>query len=216
MNETTLLIADIGFPDRVYTVDTTTGEVRWEWQVSSAFPPDSGGRYPGDWTHLNDVELLPDGRVMVNLRNHDQVVFVEPGEGIQPNWTLGTDGNHSRLYEPHNPDYVPASRGGPAVVIADSENNRLVEYRRVGGEWRRSWTWADRRLRWPRDADRLPSGRTLVADSHGSRVLVVDRNGTIAASAPFPDGLYDVELLGTGDESHGPAAHRAGLDSRQP
>ncbi|MEZ3144522.1 aryl-sulfate sulfotransferase [Halobaculum sp. MBLA0143] len=216
VNDSVLLIADISHPDRVYTVNTTTGEVLWEWRVSSAFSPDSGGRYPADWTHLNDVELLPDGRVMVNLRNHDQVVFLEPGEGVQANWTLGADGAHDRLYEPHNPDYIPRSRGGPAVLIADSENNRLVEYRRTDGNWTRTWRWADRRLQWPRDADRLPSGRTLVADSHGSRVLVVGRNGSVAASAPFPDGVYDVELLGTGDESRGPTADRAGLTSRTP
>jgi hypothetical protein len=215
VNDSVVLVGDISFPDRVYTLNTTTGEILWEWRVSSAFSTDSGGRYPGDWTHLNDVELLPDGRVMVNLRNHDQVVFIEPGAGLQPSWTLGTDGNHSRLYEPHNPDYIPRSRGGPAVVIADSENNRLVEYQRENGSWERSWHWADRRLQWPRDADRLPSGRTLVADSHGSRVLVVGRNGSRAWSAPFPDGVYDVELLGTGAESTGPSATRAGLDSRR-
>jgi hypothetical protein len=203
VNESVYLVGDISYPDRVYMVNTTTGEEIWEWRVSEAYEPTSGGDYPSDWTHLNDVEYLPDGRVMINLRNQDQVVFIEPGEGIQPEWTLGADDDHEILFEPHNPDYIPAERGGPAVVIADSENNRLVEYQRENGSWVRTWHWQDTTMQWPRDADRLPSGRTLVADSHGQRLLSVEPDGTIAWAQPFPTGSYDVELLGTGDESAG-------------
>ncbi|MFC7195762.1 aryl-sulfate sulfotransferase [Halosimplex aquaticum] len=83
IDESTLLVADISFPDRVFAVNTTTDEVVWEWRVSEAYEPSSGGNYPGDWTHVNDVEYLPDGRVMVSLRNQDQVVFIEPGEGCR-------------------------------------------------------------------------------------------------------------------------------------
>jgi len=216
VNESVLLVADIDHPDRVYMVNTTTGEEVWEWRVAEAFEPESGGDYPSDWTHINDVELLPDGRVMANLRNQDQVVFVEPGEGLQENWTLGTDDDHAVLYEQHNSDYIPESDGGPAVVVADSENNRVVEYQRRGGEWVRSWAWADERLQWPRDADRQPSGRTVVVDSHGARILSVDTNGSVAWSHPFPDGGYDVEVLDTPDESDGPSAVRGGLESRTP
>lgn len=217
INGSALLVADISFPDRVYVRNTTTGEVTWEWRVSNAYGPESGGAYPSDWTHLNDVERLPDGRVMISLRNQDQVAFVDPGQGLQSNWTLGADDDHGTLYEAHNPDYVPASRGGPAVVVADSENNRLVEYRRTDGSWERTWRWRDATLQWPRDADRLPSGRTLVADSHGQRLLSVSPDGRVAWSIPFPTGSYDVELLGTGDESAGGhSAAALGLRSRRP
>ena len=217
VNDSTFLVADISYPDRVFMVNTTTDETVWEWRVAEAFSPESGGSYPSDWTHLNDVEYLPDGRVMVSLRNQDQVVFIKPGAGIQKNWTLGADDRHATLFEAHNPDYVPAERGGPAVVVADSENNRLVEYQRQNGSWVRSWTWQDTTLQWPRDADRLPSGRTLVADSHGQRVLSVAPDGSIAWSRQTPTGVYDVELLGTGDESAGGAsAAKLGFRSRQP
>lgn len=219
VNESVLLVGDINHPDRVYTLNTTTDEVLWEWCVSTAYEPESGGAYPTDWTHLNDVEYTADGRVMVSLRNHDQVVFLEPGEGLQENWTLGADDAYERLFEQHNPDYIPRERGGPAVVVADSENNRVVEYQRVNGSWVRSWAWADTRMQWPRDADRLPDGRTLVTDTHGERLLVVDETGAITWSTPFPDGAYDAELLGTGntgDESVGPSARRAGLASKEP
>jgi hypothetical protein len=70
----------------------------------------------------------------------------------------------------------------------------------VDGRWRESWSWSDDRLRWPRDADRLPGGHTLVTDSQGNRVLELDENDQVvwqvAVSTP-----YEAERLGTGDES---------------
>nr|WP_303646816.1 aryl-sulfate sulfotransferase [Haloarchaeobius salinus] len=209
-------VADIA-EDRLFVANTTTGHVEWAWDAQTEFDPaSSGGPYPEDWTHVNDVEVLPDGRFMASLRNHDQVVFVDPETGMDGEWTLGSDGDHGTLYEQHNPDYIPESAGGPAVVVADSENSRLVEYQRDDGEWNRTWSWADQRLQWGRDADRLPNGHTLVADSNGNRVFEVDRDGEIVWSADvaFP---YEVERLGTGDESTGgPSAASADLESRTP
>jgi hypothetical protein len=138
----------------------------------------------------------------------DQVVFLAPtagpdgGWGVQSNWSLGSDDRRSVLFEQHNPDYIPADRGGPAVLVADSENGRVVEYERTGGTWNRTWGWTDARLQWPRDADRLPSGNTLVVDSHGDRVLEVRPDGQVVWSVTV--GMpYDAERLGTGDESAG-------------
>ena len=56
-----LAVADIG-RDSVFVVDTRTGERTYEWSAQSAYDLDSGGPFPRDWTHLNDVEHLPDGR----------------------------------------------------------------------------------------------------------------------------------------------------------
>ena len=207
------LIADIAH-DRAFVVNATTGVETWSWSAQDAYHVRSGGIFPGDWTHLNDVELLPDGRIMLSLRNHDAVAFVHPERGYRTNWTIGADGNHSRLYEQHNPDYIPASRGGPAVVIADSENNRIVEYQRTDGDWRRTWQWNDTELRWPRDADRLPNGNTLITDTNGGRVIEVNERGEVVWKVTV-EGPYEAERLGTGDESAGgPAAARAGLESR--
>ena len=213
-----LLVADID-RDRAYVVNATSGLVTWSWDAQSSFDTDSGGPYPADWTHINDVEYVElDGRptVMVSVRNHDQVVFVDMETGLRENWTLGTDGNHSRLYEQHNPDFIPESEGGPAVLVADSENGRAIEYQRENGSWVQSWEWQDQRMTWVRDADRLPNGHTLMADSNGDRVLEIDENGTVVWSIDmgFP---YEAERLGTGDESTGgPSAASAGLPSRVP
>jgi len=64
-------------------------------------------------------------------------------------WTLGSEDDYDTIYEQHNPDFIPAERGGPAVVVADSENGRVLEYQREDGDWEQSWTWEDRRLQWP-------------------------------------------------------------------
>jgi hypothetical protein len=186
--------------DRVFVYNTTTDLIEWQWAVQSAFDTESGGLFPSDWAHLNDVERLPDGRLMVSARNQDQVVFLDRETGVDDEWTLGTDDDYGTLYEQHNPDFIPAERGGPAVLVADSENNRLVEYQRVGGEWEQTWTWQDESVQWPRDGDRLPNDHTLVTDSGGDRVLEVDERGEVVWSVPV-DTPYEAERLGTGDES---------------
>jgi hypothetical protein len=214
VNETRVLIGDI-LHDRVYMLNTETGIIEWEWDAQSEYDPaESGGSFRRDWTHLNDVSLLEDGRVMASLRNHDRVVFIDPETGVQEDWTLGEENNYDILYEQHNPDYIPEEQGGPAVVVADSENNRIKEFQREDGEWVQRWTWTDQQTQWPRDADRLPDGDTLITDTHGNRVMEVDGSGDIVweVASTLP---YEAERLGTGPESEGgESAERLGLESR--
>ncbi|MDS0293033.1 arylsulfotransferase family protein [Halogeometricum luteum] len=214
LNETHLVVADI-YLDRVFVVDTRDGQTEWTWNASESFDPDSGDDSPGDWTHINDVEILDDGRIMVSARNQDRVVFVDEN-GLDENWTLGAEDDTSILYEQHNPDFIPAERGGPAVLVADSENNRVIEYQRTNGTWEQSWHWRDGRMQWPRDADRLPNGHTLISDSNANRVFEVNEDGEIVwrVDIAFP---YESERLGTGDESAGgPSAASGDLQSKDP
>ncbi|MFC7080108.1 arylsulfotransferase family protein [Halorussus caseinilyticus] len=198
----------------MFVVNTSSGIREWTWAAESELPITGGGDYRKDWVHLNDVEYLHDGRIMVDLRNQDKVAFLNR-TGIVENWTLGTDDDYDVLREQHNPDYIPASEGGPAVVVADSENDRVVEYQREGGEWTRTWVWSDDEMQWSRDADRLPDGNTLVTDTIGDRVFEVNREGEIVWEVPV-DRAYEAERLGTGDESAGgPSAASADLESRR-
>jgi len=206
----TLLVADIAY-DRVFVLNETTGLIEWEWQAQSDYPIDEGGSFPDDWTHLNDVEELPSGEIMVSLRNQDQVVFLNRSNGLREEMTLGSQDDYDTLYEQHNPDYIPESRGGPAVLVADSHNDRIVEYQRQDGKWVQSWEWSDARVNWPRDADRLPNGHTLITDTSGGRVLEINRTGSIVWSIDAK-GIYDAERLGTDDESTG-GWSAAALDS---
>ncbi|WP_276301546.1 arylsulfotransferase family protein [Halorussus lipolyticus] len=214
INDTHLLVGDIG-NEAVFVVDTSSGIREWTWTAESDLPITGGGEYDEDWVHLNDVELLDDGRIMVDLRNQDQVAFLNRSTGLVANWTLGSEDDYEILREQHNPDYIPAERGGPAVVVADSENDRIVEYQREEGDWKRTWTWTDEQMQWPRDADRLPNGHTLVTDTIGDRVVEVNEAGEIVWTLPV-DRAYEAERLGTGDESAGgPSAVRATLESNR-
>jgi hypothetical protein len=208
-----LLVADIA-SDRVYRVDPDTGMTKWSWDAQADFEISTGGSFPDDWTHLNDVEIVHNDWVMVSLRNQDQVAFLSPTGGLVENWTLGSENEYSTLYEQHNPDYIPQENGGPAVVVADSENHRVIEYQRSNNSWKQSWVWSDSRMVWPRDADRLPNGNTLITDSNGNRVFEISPEGDIVWSydVAFP---YEAERLGTGDESTGgSSAERINLQSR--
>lgn len=217
INETHVLVADI-IDDQVFMVNTETEIIEWLWDAQSDYPVDGGGAYPQDWAHINDVEYIKEGtnagRVMVSLRNQDQVAFIDTEEGLMKNWTLGAENNYSVMYEQHNPDYIPESKGGPAVVVADSENGRVQEFQREDGNWTRSWEWSDRQMQWPRDADRLPNGNTLVTDTHGNRVVEIAPDGDIEwqVESTLP---YEAERLETGNESAGGySAQTVGLESQ--
>lgn len=206
-------VADLTEGNSVYIVNVTSELITWRWTAQSEFALDSGGGYGNTWTHLNDVEVLRDGRIMASARNQNRVVFINRSTGVVPEWTLGAEDDHDTLHRQHNPDFIPASEGGPAVLLADSENHRLVEYQRAEGGWERTWSFRDARLQWPRDADRLPDGHTLVTDSNGDRVFEIDRNGSVVWSVDVALP-YEAERLSTPDESgDGPAAKRTGLPS---
>ncbi|ADJ13975.1 hypothetical protein HacjB3_02910 [Halalkalicoccus jeotgali B3] len=221
IDENRILVGDM-VEDRMFIVNTETEIVEWSWDVQSAYPIEGGGPFPRDWAHLNDVEYIEsegdpmNGTMMASLRNQDQVVFVDPEEGLQENWTLGSENNHDIMFEQHNPDYIPEENGGPAITVADSENARVQEFQREDGEWTRSWEWSDDRMQWPRDVDRLPDGNTLITDTHGHRVMEVNPAGEIvwAVESSRP---YEAERLETGAEStNGQSARELGLESRTP
>lgn len=219
INETHVVVADM-VSDQVFVVNTETEVVEWLWDAQSDFPLDGGHSWPRDWAHINDVEYIEsgqmEGRIMASLRNQDQVVFLDRQEGLLGNWTLGGENEHDILHEQHNPDFIPESDGGPAVVVADSENGQIKEFQREDGEWKRTWLWEDDRIQWPRDADRLPNGNTLITDTHGNRVMEVNESGEIVweVGSTLP---YEAERLETGDESQsGQSAAALGLESRTP
>jgi hypothetical protein len=123
-------------------------------------------------------------------------------------WRLGEDDNRNTLFEQHNPDYIEGENGTPTVLIADSRNDRVVEYAREDGEWTRTWVLRGGGLDEPRDADRLPNGNTLVVDRRGDRLLEVTPTGEVVWEFYAPWQPYDAERIGTGDESSAPTARQ--------
>ena len=189
INDDELLVAGINYDedrpsrDRVFVYNRTTDDVTWKWLFKNHYPDDADeGVETKDWTHVNDVDAVRDGEFLVSVRNMDQVIAINRSTK-EIELRLGTDDDHETLYEQHNPTYFESENGTPTILVADSENDRIVEYARVSGppgkgEWKRTWTLTGD-LNWPRDADRLPNGNTLIVDSMNHRVIEVTPAGEV-------------------------------------
>lgn len=192
--------------DRLLIYDISKGETVWEWKFRNhGFNRSGGGDYTDDWTHVNDVDKIGEGRYVASPRNFDQVIVVNRSTK-EVTMQVGQDENHSTMYEQHNPQYLRGENGTPTMLVADSENDRIVEYERTNGNWNRTWT-LEGNLNWPRDADRLPNGNTLVTDTLNHRVMEVTPEGEVVWEFYAPWGTYDAERVRWGDEAGGPTIH---------
>ncbi|WP_135533483.1 aryl-sulfate sulfotransferase [Halostella pelagica] len=205
LNEHEIVIADKGEGhERLLVYNRTRGEVVWEWRFEDhpEVFPESGGGPAEDWTHLNDVEAVGDDQFMISVRNFDQVAFVNRTTG-DVDLMLGEDDNYDILNEQHNPDHLRGPDGERTVLVADSENDRVVEY--AYDDETESWdrVWAVTGMDEPRDADRLENGNTLIADRMGHRLVEVNPQGEVVWEVYTPWEPYDAER-GNVDESDGP------------
>jgi len=189
--------------DEVVVYNLTSDRVTWRWRFRNHYPNDTDGGMNADWTHVNDVDVIDEHRLLLSPRNFDQVVILNRTSGEIEN-RLGSDGDAGTMFEQHNPDYLTGEDGTPTILVADSGNDRVVEYAYRNGSWERTWTVGGDALRWPRDADRLPNGNTLIVDSLNHRVIEITPRGRIVWEYYATWGPYDAERLGTGDESSGP------------
>jgi len=195
-----------GNRDRLLVYNRSTDSVTWDWQFRDHYDPNasSTGEYDHDWTHVNDVDAVNDTHYLASPRNFDMVVMVNRSSG-EVAWELGGPNDDVSLNQQHNPAYYESENGTPTVLVADSENDRVVEYARRDGDWTRTWRVGNRTsMSWPRDADRLPSGNTLVADSRGHRVFEVTPGGEVVWEVSTPWLVYDVARVPYGDEPDGP------------
>ncbi|UPV74910.1 aryl-sulfate sulfotransferase [Halorussus limi] len=193
-----VLVADMEF-ESIFVLNPKTGERVWTWNASQHYdgPADPTTT---DWLHLNDVDRIGDGRYLVSIRNMNQLLVVERGRGVVE--VVNRDGDADVLNKQHNPHWL----GDGALVVADSENHRVVELHRndTTGEWEVAWSVAKVggiSLDWPRDADRLPNGNTLITDSRNNRVVEVRENGSLAASYSVPSLPYEADRLPHGESA---------------
>jgi hypothetical protein len=205
--------------DRILIYNRTADEVEWEWQFREHYPElldettasGRGGVRTDDWTHVNDVDEIEPGTYLVSPRNFDQVIVVDRDTG-EITEQLGREGDHDVMFEQHNPMYLESEDGAPTILVADSEQDRVVEYERTADGWQRTWRLTGS-LSWPRDADRLPNGNTLIVDSLNHRVVEVTPEGEVVWEVYTPWGPYDVERVPLGDEPGGPTiADQGGPD----
>lgn len=202
------------FSHNLYQLNLSTGEIEWEYRFKRHFPRSAGEGYSKGYTHLNDVDVVDNGTaVLASPRNFDRVVLIDKATK-ELRWTLGEEDNYDVLYEQHNPALLRVDP--PVVLVADSENRRVVEYQRLpNGTWARTWTFepldlADtdgfgtRDLVWPRDADRFPNGNTLITASAGGHVFEVTPDKEVVWSVSEIEKVYEAERLRYGDEPRGP------------
>jgi hypothetical protein len=203
------------------------GTVTWSWNASDHYdPPADATRV--DWLHINDVDVVGEGRYLVSVRNANQLVVVERGEGVVETINADHDdgddgacttdglkqfqqlhdtdgdgdircGDPTVLDHQHNPQWL----GDGAVLVADSENDRIVElHRGDDGNWSVAWSLSSANgvaLDWPRDADRLSNGNTLVTDSFNRRVVEVNESGAANWSYRTERIPYEAERLPEGE-----------------
>jgi len=223
-----VLVADM---DRERLLTVRNGTVTWEWNASAVYetPPDPTHT---DWLHINDVDAIGEDRFLVSVRNANQLLVVERGRGVVEmiNRDPGDDDSTCRqrrqlrdydgdgdircgdpdvINHQHNPQWL----GDGRVLVADSDNNRVVELARTDdGEWTPVWSLESAgavQLRWPRDADRLSNGNTLVTDTLNRRIVEIDPEGEVVWSAGTELIPYEADRL-PGGELVGAPASRSG------
>ena len=186
--------------ERIFTVKD--GEITWSWEANEIYdaPKDPTER---DWLHINDVDVIGDGRYLVSVRNANQILIIERGKGVTEIINSDTNdkddfsckrmgemadtdgdgdircGDPSIINHQHNPQWLEEGR----VLVADSDNNRIVELQRSEmNEWEPVWALYEAggiEFRWPRDADKLPNGNILITDTLNKRVIEVNPEGEI-------------------------------------
>ncbi len=181
--------------ERVFEVDST-GDIVWEWRASEYYDaPDDPTRT--DWLHINDVDRIGPDRYLVSVRNENQLVILERGQGVVD--VINEDGDPDVIYEQHNPQWL----GDGNVLVADSGNDRVVQLQERNGTWEVAWeihAVGDINLHWPRDVDLLPNGNLLITDSFNHRVVEFDRaNDSVVWSISPGEIPYEADRLPGGE-----------------
>jgi hypothetical protein len=224
--------------ERLLRVDRETEEIVWEWHASEFYDPPAEP-LERDWLHINDVDRIGQGRYLVSVRNANQLLILERGDGVvevinedredpndencrgtRDNQLVGPDpqcGDTAVLNHQHNPQWLG---GSPArVLVADSENDRVVELeRQENGSWTVAWTDYGAngyRYDWPRDADRLPNGNTLVLDTRNQRLVEIGPNGSTMWATSIPAQSYAAVRAGTEYPANGTLPHYTHSDGEQ-
>jgi hypothetical protein len=113
----------------LYIYDRERDEITWEYRFADHYPSTAGDGYENDYTHLNDVDPVRNGSAfLVSPREFDRVLLINRTTK-ETEWALGEEDNYDVLHEQHNP--VLLSTDPPTVLVAGSENDRVVEYRQT-------------------------------------------------------------------------------------
>jgi hypothetical protein len=191
-----LLVADMEY-ESIYTYNFSSKRKTWVWNASQYYDAPADPTR-SDWLHINDVDRIAPGRFLVSVRNTNQLIIIERGKGVVE--VINKNRDPMLLNKQHNPHWL----GDGAVLVADSENHRVVELHKneSTGQWEEAWVvYAidGIHLDWPRDADRLPNGNTIITDSRNNRVVEITQNGSVVTSYDVPDLPYEADRVPYGE-----------------
>ena len=195
--------------ERLLAYNRSQRRTVWEWDFEDHYSKEGGGP-PDDWTHVNDIDKIGEDRYLASVRNFDQVIVVNRSSG-EIEQQLGEDGNHAILNEQHNPAYYEGPDGTPTILVADSRNDRVVEYELTDSGWEMTYELVGGGLHEPRDADWLPNGNLLITDRHAHRILEVTPEGEVVWEFYSPWQPYDAERIRYGDEPDADTARELGV-----
>jgi len=196
-----IVVADMEL-ERIFLLDPEARRIIWQWNASEKYTQPEDPRST-DWLHINDVDRIANETFLVSVRNANQLLIIERGDGIVE--VINKEGDDSVLNKQHNPQWL----GNGRILVADSDNNRVVELHRTNGEWVPVWQLTSAGgipFDWPRDADGLPNGNTLITDSLNKRVVEVDENGSVVWSIETEGMPYEADR--GGEYPAGPAYGR--------
>jgi hypothetical protein len=144
-------------------------------QVTRLFRGDQGPWLGKIWDPYT-IEPLSSGNYLVSDSNGHRVVEITESGGIE--WSYGTyltvGSGQGQLNHPRAQHVAGAAN----VLIADSDNNRVLEVRKADNSvvWQYGGSVGSgpNQLKQPNAATRLANGNTLICDTANKRVIVVD------------------------------------------
>ena len=196
------------------------GKITWEWNASTVYTNGPKDPTKHDWLHINDVDRISKGKYLVSVRNRNQLLVIKRqqhgGKVVQvinkANTSNGIGMGDPNLFKgQHNPQWLDPG----ALMVADSENNRVVEIHKnnTTDRWHVAWSINSANgvhFRWPRDADRLPNGNTLITDSLNQRIVEVNPAGKVVWSYKTKNVPYEADRLPYGnDDTYNASRHNS-------
>ncbi len=172
------------------------GEIVWQWYAQDVYgESEYVGILNGGWTHTNGAERLENGNTLVNIRNFNLTVIVDPEGNIvkEYDWTqYGEDVDPHEAEANEDAILVCLQRDADyAAVEIDMQTNEII------------WEYSTDGIRTSRDCDRLPNGNTLIVTvmtgkDNNSAIIEVTPDGEIVWQMTLDVPLTEEDIPGGG------------------
>lgn len=139
----------------------------------------------------NDITILENDQFLITDRNHNRCLITDRQGQLVWQYSNG-------LRHPHNADITDTG----TVLICNSDENEIWEIDPKDNQI--IWKYGNKEgqeLSFPRDADRLPGGNTLITDSRHHRIIEVTPSGKIVWQyhVDYYASFYEADLLENGN-----------------